>query len=79
MVRPPTSGPLRLRLELHLHGETLADDTVMVEGTELIREIAIAAGVPSTTRNKRLWSPEHPNLIDATLTLLDGDVVVTRS
>ena len=78
VVRPPTSGPLRLRLELHLHGETLADDTVMVEGTELIREIAIAAGVPSTTRNKRLWSPEHPNLIDATLTLLDGDVVVDQ-
>ena len=77
-VRPATSRPLRLRLELRNHGETLADDTVTVAGTEVIREIAIAAGVSAGTRGKRLWSPDYPNLIDATLTLLVGDVVVDR-
>lgn len=78
-VRPPTSRALRLRLKLSLHGETLADDTFRLEGTELTREIAIAQGVPSITRNKKLvWSPEYPNLIDAALTLLDDDVVVDQ-
>ncbi len=77
-IRPPASRPLRLRLELRLHGETLADDVVLFQGSDLTREIAMAAGVPRGTRNERLWSPDYPNLIDATLTLMDGDVAVDQ-
>ena len=58
-----------------MHGETMADDTYMVMGTELERQIAFdRAGMMDEGR--LLWSPEHPNLIDVVLTLLAGDEVI---
>ncbi len=70
---PPT--PLRLRVTLRLHGQTLADDTYHVAGQEIAREIGLAVGNLSTSSNRQrfLWSPEYPNLIEAELTLLDGN------
>ena len=66
---------LRLRVQLSLHGATLADDIYAVQGTAIERQIAFdRAGMMS--REKLLWSPEHPNLVDATLTLLTGNEVV---
>jgi len=66
---------LRLRVQLSLHGATLADDIYAVQGTAVERQIAFdRAGMMS--REKLLWSPEHPNLVDATLTLLTGNEVV---
>lgn len=66
---------LRLRVQLSLHGATLADDLYTVQGTVVERQIAFdRAGKMS--REKLLWSPEHPNLVEATLTLLvDNEVV----
>ena len=70
--RPEEIASLRLRVQLSLHGVTLADDTYMVQGTEVQRQIALdRAGMMD--REKLLWSPEHPNLVDATLTLLASD------
>ncbi len=66
---------LRLRVQLSLHGATLTDDIYAVQGTVVERQIAFdRAGMMS--REKLLWSPEHPNLVDATLTLLTGNEVV---
>ncbi|MFL5590483.1 MAG: glycoside hydrolase family 2 protein, partial [Ktedonobacteraceae bacterium] len=66
---------LRLRVQLSLHGATLADDIYAVQGTSVERQIAFdRAGMMS--REKLLWSPEHPNLVDATFTLLTGNEVV---
>jgi beta-galactosidase/beta-glucuronidase len=54
---------------------TLADDTYLVQGIEVQRQIAFdSAGM--LNRELLLWSPEHPNLIDATLTLLTGNEIV---
>src|SRR5260370_657126 len=67
--RTEETTSLRLRVQLSLHGVTLADDTYMVQGTQVQRQIALdRAGMMD--REKVLWSPEHPNLVDATLTLL---------
>ncbi|GAC1629280.1 MAG: glycoside hydrolase family 2 TIM barrel-domain containing protein [Ktedonobacteraceae bacterium] len=68
-------APVRVRVQLHIHGTTLADDTYMVQGTELQRQIAFDRG-GIMDREEILWSPAQPNLIDATLTVyVDDDVV----
>ncbi len=67
--------PLHLHVHLSLHGVTLADDIYLVQGTEVQRQIAFdRAGMMN--RSTLLWSPESPNLIDATLTLLVGNEIV---
>lgn len=72
------AAPLRLRARLTLGGELLADDTYAVTGRETAREIGVAVGNLSTSTNRQryLWAPEHPNLIEAELTLLDGDAAL---
>lgn len=68
---PPAS--LTLRVRLSLAGVTLADDRYTVERATLRREIALEPGRISMSREKLLWSPTYPNLVDAELTLLDGE------
>ena len=69
------SAPLRLRVKLSLHGVVLSDDVFLVQGTEIQRQVAFdQAGMMSS--HAILWSPDHPNLIDAVLTVLnDGEVI----
>ena len=67
--------PLHLHVHLSLHGVTLADDTYLVQGSELQRQIAFdRAGMMN--KSTLLWSPESPNLIDATFTLLTEDKIL---
>ncbi len=73
--RPP-DRPLQLRVRLSLDGVTLANDIYAVERAEVVREIALEAGGLTMSREKVLWSPRYPNLIDAELTLLDGERTV---
>ncbi len=71
------TAPLRLRVQFSMHGEILADDTYMVIGTEVERQIAFErAGMMD--EDDLLWSPERPNLIDVALTLLAGDEVIDQ-
>jgi beta-galactosidase/beta-glucuronidase len=70
--------PLRLHVGLSIEGRTLADDTYVVEGDRLIRSLAIDPGETLMRREAMLWSPEHPNLVDAEITLLNGDSVIDR-
>ncbi|MDB5058393.1 MAG: beta-galactosidase/beta-glucuronidase, partial [Chloroflexi bacterium] len=68
--------PLRARIQLSMHGEPLADDVCLVRGTSLQREFAVDAAAVGHNGEQWLWTPDHPNLIDATISLLAGDVVV---
>ena len=75
-LRRTHQRPLRVRVQLSLRDDPLADDVYTVDGDEVVREIALPTAVASTGRRTYLWSPEHPNLIAATVTLLDGDAVL---
>ncbi|HEX5501736.1 MAG TPA: glycoside hydrolase family 2 TIM barrel-domain containing protein [Thermomicrobiales bacterium] len=68
-----SARPLRLRARLSLRGETLAEAEVPVEGDAARHEFALPA-----PHDRFLWSPEAPTLLDADLTLLDGDRVLDR-
>ena len=67
---------LRLRVRLSLGETALADDTYTLDGAELRREIALDALGGKIELRSLLWSPEHPTLIDAALTLYDGETVL---
>ncbi len=67
--------PLRMRVQLALRGRVLADDMYMALETELERHIAFERA-SVMDEGELLWSPEHPNLIDATLTLFAGYEVI---
>lgn len=70
--------PLQLRVRLSLHGVELANDTSTLRQQEVRREFGLESGDIAMSRERTLWSPRFPNLIDAELELLDGDVVVDR-
>ncbi len=67
---------LQLRVRLTLQDVTLANDIYILDRRELRREIALETGHTTMSRDKVLWSPANPNLVDAELTLLDGDQVL---
>ena len=73
--RPP-DRPLHLRVHLSLGDVSLANDTYVVERQELVREIALEPGHLTMSREKVLWSPRYPNLVDAVLTLEDDGQTV---
>jgi len=71
------AGPeLRLRVRLRLHGALLAGDTYLVQGASLQRDIALDPGAMGMSGERVLWTPQYPNLVEATITVLDGDQVV---
>src|SRR5829696_2625867 len=72
----PAERNLRLRVVLHQGGRLLADDTYSVQAAETQRRIAISESDMSIGHSDVLWTPENPNLIDATITLFeDGEVI----
>ncbi|MBA2557794.1 MAG: glycoside hydrolase family 2 [Chloroflexi bacterium] len=60
---------LRLRLRLTLRGDVLTDDAYTVHRQETVRQVGLEPVVLNIGRRKLLWSPSHPNLVDARLTL----------
>lgn len=78
------AAPLRLRAQISLRGAPLLDDTYTLQSDTLRRTLALDLTGDLVGAGQRdllgsdglLWSPEHPNLLDVTLTLLRGDVVV---
>jgi beta-galactosidase/beta-glucuronidase len=77
-LRTDGSSDLRLRVVLRRGLEILADDTYTVDHTEVRRSIALPNGDLSVGPSSLLWSPEHPNLIDATIMLLAGEEVLDQ-
>ncbi len=76
MLEREEDRPLILRVRLHQHGADLANDTYMMRGTELKRQISFDPAAMVDGGDRLLWSPRKPNLIDVTLTLLSGDKVI---
>lgn len=67
---------LTLRVQLSLRGTPLADDTCTVARGQIHRELALEPAQLTMNREHILWSPSYPNLIDAVLTLSDGDEII---
>ncbi len=65
-------APLAVQVRLSLRGEVLAEDTYRITERQVEREIQLSAGRAVMHVHQMLWAPEHPNLIDAEVTLLDG-------
>lgn len=75
-VSPTPRAPLTLDVELSLNGTTLADDRLELRGASRSAWWQIAEPGHPDSRRDFLWSPDRPNLIEATITLRDGDVVL---
>jgi beta-galactosidase/beta-glucuronidase len=60
---------LRLRVRMSCRGQILADDTYAVVNGEVHRSIQFSDPGIDDYRNKLLWSPRQPTLIDAELEL----------
>ncbi len=63
---------LAVQVRLTLRGEVLAEDIYRISERQLERDIQLPGELLVMRPEKILWSPEHPNLIDAEVTLLDG-------
>ncbi len=75
-VTPAPATPLTLQVELSLHGDVLADDRYRVGADTLSTTWSVGQPGHPENHQRLLWSPEHPNLIEAKLTLLDGERVL---
>lgn len=69
---------MRLSVRLTKDGVTLADDSYGVSSGEVAvgvvsRRIKLPDGGIDDIRERLLWSPEHPHLIDAVIELTDND------
>ena len=60
---------MHLRVTIRAGERLLADDTYGLTGDELTRRIAFSDPGIDDSRNDLLWSPEHPQLLDAHLEL----------
>ncbi|MGH3742552.1 MAG: glycoside hydrolase family 2 protein, partial [Micromonosporaceae bacterium] len=68
--------PLTVRARLRLGSEVLAEQTVRVTGDGVDCDIALPLLGHNMWRNRLLWSPESPTLIDADVTVLDDEDAV---
>jgi beta-galactosidase/beta-glucuronidase len=67
---------LRIRVQLILNGKQLADTTYAADKRTVLHQVPLDGARMVHDRRHYLWSVSHPNLIDATITLLDGDDAV---
>ena len=67
--------PVQLRARVRLRNDTLADITAIVRGAELRMDLPLDLSHYDDD-SAVLWTPEHPNLLDATLTVLrNGELI----
>jgi beta-galactosidase/beta-glucuronidase len=71
-------GPLRARVRLFLRGELLTETTFSIARGVARGGLALDLDSLAINRDDLLWSPGHPNLIDADIELLAGDAVLDR-
>jgi beta-galactosidase/beta-glucuronidase len=62
-----------LRVVLSLGDEVLADQRVRCDTDEVDCDIALSAARHGQYYGRLLWSPEHPTLLDARVSIEDGD------
>ncbi|ABF46398.1 glycoside hydrolase family 2 multidomain protein [Deinococcus geothermalis DSM 11300] len=68
--------PLQLRVRLSLRGRPLAQQTVALSGRQGSAVLPLNHTPLNPERQDLLWSPRHPNLIDAEVALLSEDGAV---
>jgi hypothetical protein len=73
------AGPRQtVELELSHEGQVLARDTIELTGPSAVRTIHLPDPGIDDARNRLLWSPEHPALLDVAVTLRSDETVVDR-
>ena len=75
-IRGDADGDLTLEVVLRHGNRLLAQDRYRVVDGEVDRFVVLSDPGIDDFRNELLWSPERPTLLDATLRLLRGDVVL---
>ena len=74
-LRRGSPGPVQVRVQVWLRGDPLADITATTRGTHVSVDLPLELSHPDDW-GAVLWAPEHPNLLDATLTLSrDGEPI----
>jgi beta-galactosidase/beta-glucuronidase len=72
LSRPvPTGWRVNVRLTGDNPRRTLVDDSCMIDGDELRRDLQFNINAAMIRRRHLLWAPDHPNLIDAEIELVD--------
>jgi beta-galactosidase/beta-glucuronidase len=66
----PADVVVHARIRLSLHGNVFVDDMCLVPGATLYREFAIDHPALDLERDQVQWSPEHPNLVEAAVSLI---------
>jgi beta-galactosidase/beta-glucuronidase len=66
---------LTLHVRLVLHDVTLVDDRYRMDNADLRRDLWLETAQVLNWR-KVIWSPDYPNLVDAYLTLYEGEQVI---
>ena len=69
----PPAQPVYVRVTLLLDDEVLAEQTSRMVGDRATLEVTIGALGQGQDRRRLLWTPEHPHLVRALVTLLDSD------
>jgi beta-galactosidase/beta-glucuronidase len=70
--------PLTLAVRLRLDDEVLAEQRVRVDGEHAATDLQIPALAHGQDAMRLLWSPEQPTLVDADVSLVDGDTTVDQ-
>jgi hypothetical protein len=74
---PPAGWRMRVQLRGDRPTRTLVDDTYLLSGRELRRDLLLDINDAAIRRRRTLlWAPEHPNLIEATIELIDANGAV---
>src|SRR3954470_19694201 len=66
----------RVRVRLTLREELVADATFAVTRLTVTHSLPLDRARITQDRRAYLWGPDHPNLLDAEVTLLDGEEVL---
>ncbi|MFB9993297.1 glycoside hydrolase family 2 protein [Deinococcus oregonensis] len=72
----PVLPGLSVRVRLYRNETLLADDRYGMAQSELARQISLSDPGIDDFRNELLWSPNHPQLLDAVVELMVGDTVL---
>lgn len=71
---PPPDWRLRIRITGDRPARTLVDDTCLLSGRELRRDLLLDVSSAAIRRRRTLiWAPDHPSLIDAVIELVDAE------
>jgi beta-galactosidase/beta-glucuronidase len=73
------SAGLTLEVRLRREGETVLHDRIAVTGPRLRRRLHLPDPGIDDARNRWLWTPERPHLLDLDLRLVSGDQVLDEA